>query len=576
MARVKKKKKDKFKIVINIIFLCLSLVLLYSINSLKILPSKYFNIIIGATIILNIIVFIILNIFKNIGKVFTVIGIIFGVYVLCSIYNTQDVFTSMNNHYKTNNYLLIVNKDSSYKKNTDLNNKIVGYISEDKEVLKELKISYKDKEYIDILELAKDIINNNIDSVMIDKSYYEMLIDSDSPVKNFKDSIRIIDEFSINVKAETIVKEVDTATDAFAIYVSGIDTYGKINSSSRSDANMLIVINPKIKQVLMISIPRDYYVSIHGKNAKDKLTHSGIFGIENTVKTVEDLLDIDINYYFKINFTSLIDIIDSVDGVDVYSKYTFKSKDGYNYKKGYNHVNGKEALSFVRERKAFAQGDRVRNINQQALLEAMIRKCTSPSIIVKYNTLIKKLKNSFITNMSMNKITSLINMQLSDNAKWNITSYGLDGANAREYTYMYKSIKLYVMNPDSKSISQAKDLINQVYKGNKLDSSYKYNVNNISTVTKDKKSNKNSNTNITSNSVEIKKYTVIFKDGDVENSIIVNEGSVVESKEIEKEGFNFIGWYLDDELFDFNTKITSDIILVAHYEPIFIEENKNE
>ena len=138
----------------------------------------------------------------------------------------------------------------------------------------------------------------------------------------------------------------------------------------------------------MLSIPRDYYIDLYGKDGKDKLTHSGIYGIDTTVKSIEQLLDIDINYYYKINFTSLINIVNAIDGVDVYSKYTFTSKDGYNYQKGYNHVNGKEALSFARERKAFSAGDRIRNINQQALVEAIFRKCTDSSIIVKYNSLL--------------------------------------------------------------------------------------------------------------------------------------------------------------------------------------------
>lgn len=575
MAKVKKKKSDKTKIIVGVIFILISIFLLFSIKSLNILPNKYYNPLTIFIIILNVLMIIVLNTFKNLGKIFTIIGIICGVYVLASIYNTKDVFTSMNNHYKTNNYMLIVNKNSKYNKIKDLDRKSIGYIVDNVSALKELKIEYEKKEYEDILLLANDIINNSIDSIIIDKSYYEMLVENDSQVKKFKDSTKVIYEFSINTKVEKIVKEVEPTNESFAIYISGIDTYGKITSSSRSDANMLLIVNPKVKQVLMISIPRDYYVTLHGKNAKDKLTHSGIFGVENTVKTVEDLLNIDINYYFKINFTSLINIIDSIDGVDVYSKYTFKSKDGYNYKKGYNHVNGAEALSFVRERKYFSAGDRVRNLNQQALLEAMIRKCTSISILTKYNSLINNLKNSFITNMSMNKITSLINMQLEDNSKWNITSYSLDGSNSREYTYMYKSIKLYVMKPDTNSINKAKELINLVYKGNKLKNSYKENVNKINTVIKDKKVNSNSNSNDNSNINKVKTYSVTFKDGDNETVIQTSTG-LVEYKEVEKEGYKFIGWYLDEKLFDFNTKITRDIILVAQYEPIFIEENKNE
>ena len=228
-----------------------------------------------------------------------------------------------------------------------------------------------------------------------------------------------------------------------------MDEYGSISSISRSDVNIVVTVNPKTRQILLTSIPRDYYVQLHNTTGyKDKLTHAGLYGIESSVNTIEDLLDTEINYYIKVNFTSLVKIIDGMGGVEVYSEYDFTSRDNFHYSKGYNKVNGEEALSFARERKAFSAGDNQRGKNQQALLEAMIRKCTNTSIIYKYNSLLNSINGSFMTNMSSKRITSLVKMQLSDMKPWTITSNNLTGSDGSAYTYSYSTQKLYVMLPN--------------------------------------------------------------------------------------------------------------------------------
>lgn len=602
-----KKKDSKFYKFISGIFLILSCLFVILLLILKVLPDKYISSIIIGLIIINIIVFLLLKFTKSKFLKFISLLACFGMgYGVYSLLNTNDILASMNVDYKTNNYSVIVNKDSKYEQLKDLTNKSIGYLVDDKKVLDKLDIKFTEKEYTDINELVNDLFENEVDGIILDQSYVDMLKEEDSPIPTFKDKIKVIYEFKINTKVIDISKKVDTSKESFIVYVSGIDTYGQVSSVSRTDANMLIVVNPKINQILMISIPRDYYINLYGKNSKDKLTHSGIYGIDTTVKSVENLLDIDINYYYKINFTSLIKIVDSLDGVDVYSKYTFTSKDGYNYQKGYNHVDGKQALSFARERKAFTAGDRVRNINQQALVEALFRKCTSPSIIVNYNSLLNGLKSSFITNMPSNNLTSLIKKQLDSNQKWNISSYSLDGSNSREYTYSYKSNKLYVMIPDNSTIARAKELINDVFADKKLANSYDGNVTNVKSVTKSVKSNKNvekksnvqvnsniksniqtSNSNITSNVTsntsneqQIKQYRITFIIDGKSNTFIVSDKSQIEVLDIpQKDGYEILGWYLGEELYDFNQDIVSDLTLTAKYSKIeddIIEQQIND
>ena len=567
------KKKSTFSKIITTIFLILSIVLTFLVLSLKILPNKYLIPSLCVIIILNIICYFSLKYSKNKIIKFILILSCFGMsYGVYSLVNTKNILSSMNINYKVNNYVVLVKSDSNYYNIDDLDYKVVGILEDDKDSLVKLKIKYQKKEYDDVSNIVDSLFKDKVDSIILDQSYYDMLCEDDSYIDNFKDKVRIIYKYSYKSKIKDISKDVNTSKDSFTIYVSGIDTYGSIASSSRTDANMLVTINPKSHQILLLSIPRDYYIDLVGKNGKDKLTHSGIYGIDTTVKSVEKLLDIDINYYYKINFTSLINIVDSLGGVDVYSKYTFTSKDGYRYSEGYNKVNGKQALSFVRERKAFNAGDRIRNINQQAMVEALFRKTTNPDILIKYNSLLSSLKNSFITNMPENSLINLIKNQLDSNAKWNISSYSLDGTNSREYTYSYKASPLYVMVPKNDTIDTAKELIKQVYDGKLLEKSYTREVSDVKSVTN---TNSISNTNndkknINSNkNVEKVYYNVSYIIDNKKDTIRVESGTTINKKVIpEKEGYEILGWYLNNELYDFNKTITSDLVLEAKYSKI--------
>ena len=264
-----------------------------------------------------------------------------------------------------------------------------------------------------------------------------------------------------------------------------MDEYGKVSKVSRSDVNMVITVNPKTRQILLTNIPRDYYVQLHDTTGyKDKLTHAGNYGIDTSVATIEDLLGIKINYYIKVNFSSLVKIVNALGGVDVYSEYDFQSWNGYNFTKGYNKVNGKQALAFVRERKTFNQGDNQRGKNQQAMIEAIFRKCTSPSIVVKYNSLLNSLEDSMITDMPMKSIKKLAKMQLVNNQKWTITSNSLTGRGSMEYTYTYGYQSLYVTIPDDDSVNSSKELIAKVTNGEMLESSYDSDSSNVHSVSK--------------------------------------------------------------------------------------------
>ncbi|MBQ6494776.1 MAG: LCP family protein [Bacilli bacterium] len=495
----KRGRKSKKNRIITKLLIIISVIFIISVVYVDILPIDYLLYVIGGVILLDLVLILLNRKNKKRTKIITlIITLLMGLFSFYTL-KTNGLINNLNLNYKTYNYSVIVLNTSKYKTIKDIKNKDLGYYKTDsKETTKSINkidniISTNKKEYTETSSLLNNLLNNKLDAILIEDTYLNMLEENNNDeentnkIDNFKDKTKVIYRFTIRINTETISKDTDVTKKPFSIYISGIDTYGKISSVSRSDVNMVVTVNPNTNQILLTSIPRDYYVKLHGKTGyKDKLTHAGLYGVETSLKTIEDLLDIEINYYVKVNFTSVIDIVDAIGGVEVYSDYNFTSIDGYNYSKGYNKVNGEEALSFARERKAFSEGDRQRIKDQQALLEAMFRKCLNPSIITRYNSLLNSINGSFATNMPTNRLTSLIKMQLKNKDKWIITSNSLDGSNSSNYTYSYSASKLYVMEPNTESVENAKKLINSVINGETLESSYSDNPTNINKVTKNK------------------------------------------------------------------------------------------
>lgn len=360
---------------------------------------------------------------------------------------------------------------------------------------------------------------------------------------------------SININSKDTFKDIDVINEPFNIYLSGIDTYGSIKENSRSDVNMIISVNPKTKEILLVSIPRDYYVSIPRKSLyKDKLTHTSLYGIDISIKTVENLLDCNINYYIKVNFTSLINIIDAIGGINVYSSYTFTSKDNFNYKKGYNKINGEQALSFARERKAFTLGDRQRTSNQQEVFKAIFNKVKSKEIITRYIKILNSLEDSIITNMPKNRLTSLIKTQISNNYSWNINTYTLEGTDSYNYTYSNKSEKSYVMMPIEESISIASSLIKNIEKGESNDK--------VSYVSKEEnlrvKLVRDNFTLVKGNEYIYHGYMVYYNNKDITNNKSIKELFSINGKNFNdyKDLVSYITYNLDIGEYYINYKIT--------------------
>ena len=508
--RTKKKKIKKLNIyllITSIIWIFLIILNTYLIFKYDVLPFKYLLIYLGVIVILPILLLYILTrkkvkrglkVFISVIGIFYIIILSLVFFYLNKTFSFLDSFTSGHN-YETNNYVVMVLNDSDYDNISDLADKRIGYVnqagSKMEQALEKLgeEISFQNEEYKEYNIILNDLDDNSLDAALLEDAYYQML-GEDS--ENFYDKYKVIYRFSITEMVDDITKDVDVTKDTFNIYISGIDSYGNVNSLTRSDVNIVVSINPKTNQILMINIPRDYYVKLHDTDSYDKLTHAGIYGVDMSVSTIEDLLDMEINYYLKVNYNALVKLVDALGGVDVYSKYSFKSAGhGYYFKKGYNHVTGLEALDFVRTRKAFEEGDRVRGENQQAMIQAIIKKGTSGTFLTRYTSILNSLTGSFITNISTDKITDLVKMQLDNMPSWNITSISISGSDGAEYTYTYPTQVLYVMIPNEETVTFAKESLEKVKAGEILDSSYTENTGKVNTPTLNSSTNTSNNSN---------------------------------------------------------------------------------
>lgn len=466
------------------------------------LPLKYLSGLIGGLFLINLIVNFFLfrkKIKKKPKKLFSFVALLFSVLFIAAsffIYKTFGVLDNMTEEYKTYKYHVLVKNNSNYQDIKDIESKSLGYYNDNStatkkalSTLREKFVNTDNESYGNLESLGSDLLDGSVESILVEDSQKIKLDNAGNStkennlIKDFTNKTRVLKTFTVKIKLAS--DKTDVTKDVFNIYISGMDEYGKVASVSRSDVNMIITVNPKTRQILLTNIPRDYYVQLHDTTGyKDKLTHAGNYGIDTSVATIEDLLGIKINYYVKVNFSSLVNIVNALGGVEVYSEYDFQSWNGYNFSKGYNKVNGKEALSFVRERKTFNEGDNQRGKNQQAMIEAIFRKCTSPGIIVKYNSLLNSLEDSMITDMPMKSIKKLAKMQLVNNEKWTITSNSLSGTGSSEYTYTYPYQALYVTVADEESIKLSKELISKVTEGEILESSYDGDSNNVHSVTK--------------------------------------------------------------------------------------------
>lgn len=460
MSRQEKKKSIGFMIfaiILSVILVVFAGFLIYQIFKLQILPD---NILIPAILVIvlfSLILLILINfcahgiVSKIIYSILVImISVVYGLgnYYLYSTNATLETVTDQLNLSK-NTVSVVALNSSSLEDVNSLNGTKIGVLrtigkESTKKSLSDLKknnVTYTKKTYDNMLGMLKALYDGDVDAIVLNEAYRSNVCDLED-YTNFNNDTKVIHKTVYYTKENSSLLAVsDITSKPFSILISGNDSFGNLDETSRSDVDMLVTINPVTSTILMTSIPRDSYVEevcddyACNYGAYDKLTHTGIYGIDTTKNTVENLLGIDINYVFRVNFTSMIDIVDALGGIDidvaegmaVSRFYTNSTLEGVH--EGKNHLDGKRALAYSRERKAYIDGDVQRARNQQQVLQAMFKKATSPEIITKYTSLLKALTHAFDTNMSTKEITSFIKYQIQAKPSWKFEQYVLKGDN---------------------------------------------------------------------------------------------------------------------------------------------------
>ncbi len=339
------------------------------------------------------------------------------------------------------------------------------------EELKKAGVNVTTEEFDSSYRMTQALKGQAIDGMILDQGYLDTLLEMPG-MENLDEEIVPVVQYYYDAPKTNTAETVDTAMEPFTVYISGIDTReNKLLRNSRSDVNLLATVNPESHEILLVSIPRDYYVETVCEpdmgcmnGAMDKLTHTGLHGPETTEMTLEKLFDTSINYNVRVNFSSLVNVVDELGGVQVYNPEAFTSVSGPTFQQGDITLNGQQALAFVRERYAFTDGDRARGRNQMRVLTAIINKMISPKILTNFTGIMNSLSNSFETNMSEKDIKALVQAQLADPAKWAIYSYSVTGSGGTDYAAELGD-NAYVMYPDQASVDNAKADIKAVLSG---------------------------------------------------------------------------------------------------------------
>lgn len=463
--------KRRLGVLLTIIQFVFTLIFLLLLLKLDILPVKFLIPLSIILLVISITTFFTQVIEKCfwIGKIFAIVICILlfiGSFYMFKIQRMISIISDANT--KIDDVEVVVLKEDSAETIEDAADYIFGIqekIDRDnsdkiiQELEDNLETEIKTETYPEFDSQVEALYLGRVNALIINKAHREMITDI---FKDFDKDTRVLSEKKIETQVKLKESEKKVNKDPFMVYISGIDTYGSISTTSRSDVNIIATVNPNTKQILLTTTPRDYYVVFPiSDGIRDKLTHAGIYGVDVSVGALEKLYDITINYYVRINFTSLIQIIDALGDVTVDSKYAFCAGN-YSFCEGKNQLDGEAALAFTRERYAFASGDNQRGENQMLVMKAMINKASSPAMIKNIGSILKSISNSMETNMSQTEITNLIKMQMNDGDNWDVILTSVKGTDDRRTTYSYRSRELYVMIPDEETVEAAKEKIQQV------------------------------------------------------------------------------------------------------------------
>ena len=480
MSRSSKRvRQGKTKIVICwgllAIYAVLAVFLLFLIFKYNMLAFRYLNIVVTVLIVaLAIVSFFLIRSrkVKNLTLILLLLGILINGTSLFTVGQFIGFTSRLNatSNYSNYSMSIAVLADSSIDHISQLSS-VTGPTGTDKDNIQQLMNDLKASQNKELtveesssyLAAYKSLLAGDTKAIILN-SVFENIIESEYP-----DYASKIKKIYTKELTKTVETPKDVKGDSFNVYISGIDTYGPISSVSRSDVNIIMTVNRETKKILLTTTPRDSYVPIAdgGNDQKDKLTHAGIYGVDASIHTLENLYGIDLNYYARLNFTSFLKLIDLLGGVDVHNDQDFTSLHGkFHFPVGNVHLDSEQALGFVRERYSLADGDRDRGRNQQKVIVAILQKLTSTEALKNYDSIIKGLQDSIQTNMPLETMMNLVNAQLESGGTYKINSQDLKGTGRMDLpSYAMPESNLYMMEISDSSLESVKAAINDVIEG---------------------------------------------------------------------------------------------------------------
>ncbi len=481
--RQQKRKKNTFGYLLIILQAIVSVFLLISLTWLGMLPMKYITLA-GLVLLCLWLVCVLSQVNRKksgiLGKVysiFMIVGLSVGVFYIAKTTNLIGQISG--NAFKTEKVVVaVLDSDPAEKledaaeyqfgiqfdKGADTMESALATINE------ELGQDVETIQYDNLKEQAEALYSGEVQAIVYNTAYSNVI---ESELEEYGEKARVIystqAKVSLNVSQGT---DDSLTTKPFTMYISGLDVYeDTVDQGQRSDVNIIAVVNPKTHQILLVTTPRDYYVTIPGvsEGMYDKLTHAGSYGIDTSMATLGELYETEINYYAQLNFTALIEIVDILGGLDVESEYAFTTSEDSGYvmdvQAGMNHFNGVQALAFARERQNVEGGDLQRGKDQQAVITAMIKKMLSPTMLLKANSILETVGRNVETNVSQEQINALIRYQLSKNPQWSILSLSAEGETGEDACYSAGGEILSVVYQDEESIRHIIEQANIVEEG---------------------------------------------------------------------------------------------------------------
>ena len=456
---------------LTILYAILALVLLFTMFNYNFLSFRFLNIIITIGLLVVLAISIFLQKTKKSPLVTTAVLVIFSLVSLVGIFGFKQMIDITNRMNQTAAFSevemsIVVPKESDIKDVSQLTS-VQAPTKVDKNNIETLMSALKKDKKVDVkvddvasYQEAYDNLKSGKSKAMVLSGSYASLLESvDS---NYASNLKTIYTYKIKKKNNNSAKQVDSKV--FNIYISGIDTYGSISTVSRSDVNIIMTVNMNTHKILLTTTPRDAYVKIPGGGADqyDKLTHAGIYGVETSEKTLENLYGINIDYYARINFTSFLKLIDQLGGVTVHNDQAFTSLHGkFDFPVGDIQMNSEQALGFVRERYSLDGGDNDRGKNQEKVISAIVNKLASLKSVSNFTSIVNNLQDSVQTNMSLDTINALANTQLDSGSKFTVTSQAVTGTGSTGQltSYAMPNSSLYMMKLDDSSVASASQAI---------------------------------------------------------------------------------------------------------------------